>query len=286
MKHLRTLAILITATLLPGQAHAVFGEEDWLSGKNMILGKQLAEATKQTAELIQLVRQARDIANAANESAAFARAAYRQLQYARRYTVGQFFRDMKDGFYEAFPELEELDTELRAGIANGSAIADGNFWTHSDHHDRGALRRLEMHAKFALQGTIWNSDPKAGKLWRPSWVDAANQDYFKATGQRGKRAVQARGYLSYAESVKRLKAKADEGNHLPTLLSGQNAAVNTQTMRNTTELLDHQEAATAREWTIRKRDQEARKRFVDEMRDAFKGFGRLRSAESAAERRR
>jgi hypothetical protein len=280
----RTLALLIAAFLLPGRALAVFGEEDWLSGQNVILGKQLAQATKQTAELIRLVQQARDIASAANESAAYARAAYRQLQYARVYTPGQFFDDMREGFYQAFPELEELDREVRAGIANGEAIAEGRFWTHTDHHDRGALRRLEKRAKFALKGTIWTADPQAGKLWKPAWVDAANADYFQATGQRGKRAVQARGYLSYAEAVKRLKAKADEGDHLPTLLGAQNAAVNTQTMRNTTEMLDHQEAQTAREWTIRKKDAAARKQFVEEMREAFKGFGRIRSVQDAARR--
>jgi hypothetical protein len=280
----RTLALLIAAFLLPGRALAVFGEEDWLSGQNVILGKQLAQATKQTAELIRLVQQARDIASAANESAAYARAAYRQLQYARVYTPGQFFDDMREGFYQAFPELEELDREVRAGIANGEAIAEGRFWTHTDHHDRGALRRLEKRAKFALKGTIWTADPQAGFQSLPAWVDAANADYFQATGQRGKRAVQARGYLSYAEAVKRLKAKADEGDHLPTLLGAQNAAVNTQTMRNTTEMLDHQEAQTAREWTIRKKDAAARKQFVEEMREAFKGFGRIRSVQDAARR--
>jgi hypothetical protein len=280
----RTLALLIATFLLPGRALAVFGEEDWLSGQNVILGKQLAQATKQTAELIRLVQQARDIASAANESAAYARAAYRQLQYARVYTPGQFFDDMREGFYEAFPELEELDREVRAGIDNGEAIAEGRFWTHTDHHDRGALRRLEKRARFALKGTIWTADPQAGKLWKPSWVDAATADYFKATGQRGKRAVQARGYLSYAEAVKRLKAKADEGDHLPTLLGAQNAAVNTQTMRDTSEMLDHQEAATAREWTIRKHDEAVRKKFVEEMRAAFKGFGRVRSVQDAARR--
>lgn len=273
----RFAALLLVAMLLPGKAFAVFGEEDWLSGQNMLLSKQLAQSVKQTAELIQLVRQARDIVHAANESAAFARAAYRQLQYARAYTIGDLFNDMKRGFYDAFPEIEELDTEIRAGIANGDAVSEGRFWTHLDHHDRGALRRLERKAKFALKGTIWMSDPKAGQLWQPSWVDAANDDYFKTTGQRGKRAVQARGYFSYAEAVKRLRAKAEQGSHLPTLIEGHNATVNTQTMKNTTELLDHQEARTAREHTARTRDKARRKQFAEEMRKAFKRFDHLRS---------
>lgn len=284
MTRARSLILALLAAFVPTPAHALFGEEDWISGKNQMLAAQLAEAGKQTAELIRLVREARDIAHAANESAAFARAAYRQLQYARRYTVGQLFDDMKKGFYDAFPELEELDRELRAGVANGSAVADGRFWTHTDHHDRGALRRLEKKARFALRGTIWTSDPHAGKLWKPSSVDAALGDYFKATGQSGKRAVQARGYLSYAEAVKRLRAKAESGDHLPTLIEGHNATVNTQTMRNTTELLDHQEAKTAREHAARTRDKAMRTRFADQMRTVFKDFNQLRSTKRESAR--
>lgn len=279
-------AVFIAATLLvPARATALFGEEDWLSGQNQMLAAQLAEAGKQTAELIRLVQQARDITHAANESAAFTRAAYRQLQYARVYSPADFFRDMRAGFYDAFPDLEELDREVRAGIANGDALAEGRFWTHLDHHDRGALRRLEKRAKLALRGTIWTADPEAGRLWRPSAVDALNADYFKATGQAPKRAVQIRGYLSYAEAVKRLKAHADEGDNLQLKLDGQNAAVNTQTMRNTTELLDHAEAKTAREWSAREHDRKARARFVEEMREAFESFNTLRSTRRATERR-
>ena len=264
---MRTHWLLPLAFLLPSPAGAIIGEDHWISGQNQILAAQLAESGRQTAQLLRLVTETRNMLSAANETAAFARVTWRQIKLARHYSLDQMLEDAQKGFYKAFPELKELDVEARAMAGNLGAGWNGEFWDHRDHHDRRSdkhRRRIE----YLLKGQIW---PVANtRLYKADAADAKLDAYFKSTGQAGRRAVHAASYVAFTDRVKVLSAQAAQSENLQVHLDAHTAEMATQTTRNTTELLMHKEAETA----IKQDEREDARAFSKGFLGALRKLGR------------
>lgn len=257
------LAATVALTLaVPRPAHALFGEEDWLSGQNQLLAALLAQDMEQTANLVGLFANARMLLTSVNESLALTRTAYRQVQAIRNYTLQDLADDARAGLYQAYPDLEDIERESRALVANGEAIEDGTFWSHTDHHDRDVSRRAHAAFDFAYQSTIWpiaftNAMRHAP---HPSPVDLEIQNLYRRTGQRYQIAVQQMAFTVLARRVGLLLGEAEERDHLPTRIAATNAALSYQTMRNSTELLELEKARAAHEEHSRLEDRIQRRR--------------------------
>lgn len=268
---MRRLIILAIAVFFPaGPAHALFGEEDWLSGQNQLLASLLAENLQQTTQLATAVANLRAMLRATNESAAVARTAWRQVQVLRRYSIADLRDDALAGLYDAWPELSDIAQETEALVANGRAVRAGAFWTHLDHHDPAVSRRARTAFEYGYQSTIWPiAFPDAMQYGPgPSPVDVKVQALYRRAGHAHRVATQQMAWSVFARQVEGYLADAEATQRLDTRIQATEAVMAFQTMRNTTEALTLAQTEAADDEARRQRDQRDRAGFVEALRSA------------------
>lgn len=270
MRRLMLMMTVALAALPAGRAQAMFGVEDWLSGQNELLISLLAESLQQTAQLTTAVANLRAVLRAANESAAVARTAWRQVQVLRDYTLDDLRDDARAGLYAAWPELADVARESEALAANGRAVQAGAFWTHQDHHDPVVARRARAAFEYGYQSTLWPiAFPDAMQHGpAPSPVDAKVQELYRRAGHAHRVAHQQMAWSVFARQVEGYLADAEMTARLDTRMQATEAAMAFQTMRNTTEALTLAQAEAADGEARRQRDQRDRAGFVEAVRAA------------------
>ena len=105
------LAVVLIA--MPARpAHALFGEENWLSGENEILIAQLVAQLKSLTELTAVVTNITQLVRTANQTLALARWARRTYEMVVHYRWKDLVDDARRGLYAAMPEAEDLANEV------------------------------------------------------------------------------------------------------------------------------------------------------------------------------
>lgn len=265
-------SIAVMASAQP--AHALFGEEDWLSGQNQMLASLLAENLQHTAQLATAVSQLRMMVTTLNESASVARTAWRQVQVLRRYGLDDLRDDAVAGLYEAWPELADLARETDALVANGEAVRAGGFWTHLDHHDPAVSRRARAAFEYGYQSTIWPiAFPDAMRhVPSASPVDQRVRELYRQAGHSHRVAMQEMAWTVFARQVEGYVADAEETDRLDTRIEATSAVMAFQTMRNTSEALTLDQTKAAEAEARRARDTRDRERFGASMRETARAL--------------
>lgn len=270
----RWMMIALLCAITPRPAHALFGEEDWLSGQNQLLASLLAENLQHTTQLANAVVQLRSMLSAMNESAAVARTAWRQVQIIGRYDLDDLRDDAVAGLYDAWPELEDVARESQALVANGDAMQSGGFWTHLDHHDPQVSRRARAAFEFGYQSTIWPIAFPDAMRHRPtaSPVDHRVRELYRRAGHAHRQATQEMAWSVFARQVSGYLEDAEATDRLDTRIEATAAVMGYQTMRNTSEVLTLQQVQTAEDEARRARDARDRAGFAESIRETSQGL--------------
>lgn len=230
-----------------------------------LLNSQIAKEIKQIAELKLLVDNLRQVLKTSNQIAALTRSAKRMYDVARRYSLRDYIRDAKEGFYRAWPELRQLDKELQLADRNVRGIDDGTFTALWDYHDPNAQRALTSAASYAFRASVYPLLLDDVDSYEPlvSSAEKLAQHHFRTLGFGTRRALQTAGSSALSKKLGHLLKEAEGKQRIDFGLLGVSATAEVQTMDNTQLLRDAKELELAEEQKRRLRKKQRDEQLND-----------------------
>ena len=266
----RFLVVALVTLWVPASAQAsILGEEN--AQLAAIVGNQL----KEIAELKRMVDWLRTSAARVNETLALARKAASLYQQIRDYSPAQLLADAKRGLYDAMPELESLEEEIRQNIGNGVAIAQGHgaFFRHRDKHDRLADTMGDRLFSLGYRGLARKlvHDENAAE---PSKADRLLTEHYAKAGE-AYNVVARRSALRLLEAkVDAYVEDTDAKNRVDLRMAASGLEMNLETAANTGDLaqatrleLAKEEASSRDEATF---NQQLGNNLADEAKSLFR----------------
>jgi hypothetical protein len=264
-----TTAILVGLLGWTRPAYAVFGEEDWISGQNEILLKMVGAHMQEIAQLTSIINNTRETVSAANDIFALVRTMRRTYEMIVRYDLDDLTREAKAGLYEGFPELAQLEDEVRLGAANVEDFGRGSdpFFQHWDHHDATTREAAKRTFQRAYQASIWPAVfPQSLKFHpNPSPAEALVQQHYLHTGDAQRRAVQKTALAVLAGKVNTFVRDAELKDNVALRTEAVHAQIALQDMQNSTELLNFKEQEVGAKEFHRQQDEALREQLGAEL---------------------
>ena len=212
------LLLLLIIILAPANARAsVWGEE------NVTLIKLLLQSMEQTEKLRGVLTTTREISRATNEGLALAREVYREAKTLSTYTLEDFLEEAKEGLYEAFPELRDIEGDVR--LINDQIEKREVFFSYYNRYDPKVRERLEKVMSWAYKSTIWPVVFPQSLHLKPNMtpVDQEILERYQRTGQLAQWAVRTTSMAAMAKSIKELYDEATKKKDSALLLAATQA---------------------------------------------------------------
>ena len=254
----RILAIAFAAAVLtPTTSHAFLdlGQGDWLSGQNSLLVELLAIEVEELANITETLRNMRMVAQAGNEALALARSTFRAYKAVRDYSREDLIRDAREGLYNAFPDLEGIESEI--GLYEDQWNNRDTFWSFHGAHDRQMGQVVRRVLEHGYQATIWPTVfPEAmAHRQNPSPVDLHIWEIYSRTGQKADAAIQKTALAALAVKAANFVADAEDSGNLELAAQAATTQLMVQEVSNSTEFLNLYKAEMASKEAARHAEQ-------------------------------
>ncbi len=198
-----TSLLLLLLVFAPASAHSsVWGEE------NVTLIKLLLQSMEQTQKLRDVLTTTRELSRATNEGLALAREVYREGKTLSTYTLEDFLEEAKEGLYEAFPELRDIEGDIR--LINDQIEKREVFFSYYNRYDPKVRERLERVMSWAYKSTIWPVVFPQSLHLKPNMTPVEKEilERYQRTGQLAQWAVRTTSMAAMARSIKELYDEA------------------------------------------------------------------------------
>ena len=247
MKARITALLVALAALLPARSQAFLdlGQSDWLSGQNSLLVELLATEIEELANITETLRNMRMVAQAGNEALALARSTFRAYKAVRDYSREDLIRDAREGLYNAFPDLEGIESEVN--LYGDQWVNRGDFWSFQGTYDGKMGQVVTRVLEHGYQATIWPTVFPEAMVYRqnPSPLDLHIWQIYSRTGQKADAAIQKTALAALAVKAANFVADAEDSGNLELAAQAATTQLMVQEVSNSTEFLNLYKAEMA-----------------------------------------
>ena len=217
------------------------------------LGELIALQTDQVLQASTMISYLADSFTVANNALASIRHVQRTVQLIKEYRWDDLKRDVRQGFYNAIPELRQAEQEWKALKENHEAIRTGNFWRHHSYHDAVVDRAFADTARLQMESSVYPLI--APDIWEapghePDFIGEVERLVEARYARQGSLSRIARQRAAFAQNKAKLAAVVDEAennDNAELLAQSVSATADHQTAINTTELLNQKTSETFQE---------------------------------------